>query len=107
MARLSDEQMAELRATLARRKAARDKRKPPMMPTDREVRANVVGYAIRQLQPGTGYVIVAEAETEEEIRAKFAALPKGHRAIMVIKGRMPSRGEGVYGWSNLDEGDYG
>jgi len=106
VARMTDEQMAELRATLARRKAGRDKRKPPMMPTDREVRANVIGYAIRQLQPGIGYVIIGEANTEEEIRAMYAQLPRGHRALMVVKGRMPSRGPDAIGWSNLDEGEY-
>lgn len=98
MPRLSDEEMAGLRAAMARRKAVRDKKAPDTRsPIEREALKNVQHYEVRQLQPGTGLVTIAQTATLAEAFAQVDAAGRLGRCGVYAVGLVPSRGPGVLG----------
>ncbi len=107
MGKLTDEQMQEIKDKLAKRRAGRAKQGVRLLDTDIEVRNNITGYCILEQRGRDGYVTLAETTTEEAIRAEYAKLPRGHRALMYVVGKLPSRGIDTTAMSILDQGlDY-
>ncbi len=107
MPKLSDEAMAELRATLDRRRAARNKKPKDEPQVDREARANVLAYAIFQLVPGSGYQLVFKDADLEVVKRKWEELGgRQSRALIYIEGRTPSRGKDATGFVIMDAGEY-
>ena len=110
MPRLSDEDMAKIRATLEQRRAA--KRAKNTMRADHplkiEVMANVTHYEVRGLVSGSGTETLDQDGDLAALQGRWlkARLAKS-RAMFYAVGRLPSRGADAVGsWPIASEDLY-